>query len=89
MELSVVDDGVVQKPKTGRYKVGNDHINLSTRCFYLGELFGVKRSFKVPKSGIIKSRHRVMTASNEQRGDTNSGTKPQNPMQRPESPAFR
>ena len=28
MELSVVDDSVVQKPKTGRDKVGNDHINL-------------------------------------------------------------
>ena len=42
MELSVVDDRVVQKPKTGRYKVGNDHINLRMRCFY----FGIKRSFK-------------------------------------------
>ena len=28
MELSVVDNGVVQKPKTSRDKVGNDHINL-------------------------------------------------------------
>lgn len=42
MELSVVDDRVVQKPKTGRYKVGNDHINLRMRCFYLC----IKRSFK-------------------------------------------
>ena len=30
MKLSVVDDRVVQEPKTGRYKVGNDHINLKT-----------------------------------------------------------
>ena len=34
MELSVVDDRVVQIPKTGRYKVSNDHINLKIRCFF-------------------------------------------------------
>jgi len=56
MKLSVVDDRVVQEPKTGRYKVGNDHIN----C--------------------------VVTACNEQSSNANSCTKPQKPVQRPESP---
>ena len=82
MELSVVDDGIVQIPKPSCYKVGNDHINLRMRCIYLGELLGVRS----PQKWSVNASYRVMTASNEQRGDPSNGTKPQNPMQRPESP---
>ena len=36
----------------------------------------------------VRFRHRVMTASNKEGGDSNSSTKPQNPMQGPESPGI-
>ena len=41
MELSVVDNGVVQKPKTGRDKVGNDHINLKKEVKDCGSKLGL------------------------------------------------
>ena len=99
MKLSVVDDRVVQEPKTGRYKVGNDHINLKTSClpsnFYAGKKVSESRKADYDylkqglskKSGILSLKtHCVVTACNEQSSNANSCTKPQKPVQRPESP---
>ena len=60
MKLSVVDDRVVQEPKTGRYKVGNDHINLKTSClpsnFYAGKKVSESRKadYDYLKQGLSK-----------------------------------
>ena len=62
MELSVVDNGVVQKPKTGRDKVGNDHINLKKEVQDCGSKLGLVSLCSAPGPQAVQphqQRHKA------------------------------
>ena len=70
MELSVVDNGVVQKPKTGRDKVGNDHINLKKEVKDCGSKLGLVSLCSAPGPQAVQphqQRHKATKPNAEAR----------------------